>query len=632
MKYIIGLVVLILSIALPTTVISEDVREVVVEFSFEEQEYPDKYLDGYILYKDGVAACDSNIIDGTLITCNILTDPGTFDFTLTAHYTDNSQSPHSPIYSYTVIPMYIEPVVANMSCDAREGEIPLDVFCDGSNSTGEVLSYNWHFGEGQEVHTALAGHTYENAGMFTITFRVVGEANTDSISTTIIAENPPPPPEPPLAVIYSSPSVGDAPLSVTFDGNNSYTSNTPITSYIWFFGDGGSDSGSSVTHEFKDPGTYTTRLTITDSANLEDTASTPVIVSAPVIPNEMPIAVIDYTVEGMIVNFDGSKSSDSDGTIADYFWDLGDGTTTNAISLVYEYTVVDSFDVTLTVTDDDGDSSNTSTTITIEEPVMEDINYEVGKITIDHQWASVAFESVFEKPVVIAGPPSSNELEPVTVRIRNITTKGFEVRLQEWDYQDGIHVEEDVSYIVLDEGIHTLEDGTKIEAGTFLASNRFKNIYLAQSYDSTPVILTQIITENETDAVVGRIRKSSQTQFQYKLQEQELNKRSHGKETMGYIAWEQSIGTSQGLNYEAVITSNKVTHNWYPIEFGTTFIEIPAFIGNMQTKDGGDTSVIRIQEESNISIQVKIEEDQSKDSEVKHTTEAVGYLIIGNKN
>jgi len=48
----------------------------------------------------------------------------------------------------------------------------------------------------------------------------------------------------------------------------------------------------------------------------------------------------------------------------------------------------------------------------------------------------------------------------------------------------------------------------------------------------------------------------------------------------------------------------------------------------MQTAEGVDSSSVRAQNMSQTTTQIKIEEEQSKDSETDHTTEVVGYLIV----
>ena len=48
-----------------------------------------------------------------------------------------------------------------------------------------------------------------------------------------------------------------------------------------------------------------------------------------------------------------------------------------------------------------------------------------------------------------------------------MTSTGFEVKIQEWDYQDGLHDFETVNYMVIEEGEHVLPKGINVETGTF---------------------------------------------------------------------------------------------------------------------------------------------------------------------
>ena len=68
------------------------------------------------------------------------------------------------------------------------------------------------------------------------------------------------------------------------------------------------------------------------------------------------------------VSLDASPSSDPDGTITDYFWDLGDGQTATTDTVSYTYSVADSYQVHLTVTDNDGASDTTTMDITATAP------------------------------------------------------------------------------------------------------------------------------------------------------------------------------------------------------------------------------------------------------------------------
>ena len=75
-------------------------------------------------------------------------------------------------------------------------------------------------------------------------------------------------------------------------------------------------------------------------------------------------------------------------------------------------------------------------------------------------------------------------------------------------------------------------------------------------------------------------------------------------------------------------TGDNVTHNWHTINFGNTFNNAPKLFGNIATYDGGDTSGLRTRNLSNGSVQIQIDEDTSRDSEVAHTTENINYFAI----
>jgi VCBS repeat-containing protein len=72
---------------------------------------------------------------------------------------------------------------------------------------------------------------------------------------------------------------------------------------------------------------------------------------------------------GEAVTFDGSGSSDVDGTIASYAWDFGDGTAGAGVAPAHTYAAGGTYTVTLLVTDDSGETSGPSTTTaTISTP------------------------------------------------------------------------------------------------------------------------------------------------------------------------------------------------------------------------------------------------------------------------
>jgi hypothetical protein len=242
-------------------------------------------------------------------------------------------------------------------------------------------------------------------------------------------------------------------------------------------------------------------------------------------------------------------------------------------------------------------------------------------------WHGVAFEDGYTAPVVIMQPLSFNGGDPTTVRIRNVTSTGFEWQMDEWDYRDGAHTTETVSYLVMESGVFLLEDGTLVEAGTVAADHNFAPVAFGQGFAETPVILTQVQTYADPAAVVTRQRNATSSGFEVQLQEQEANDPAHALETVGYVAIAPGLGMTGGVAFEAAATPDAVTHSWY----GLTFLDgygDPVLLAGLQTRDGGDSAGLRYRSLQPTSAEVFIEEEKSRDTEVSHTTEIVGYLVF----
>jgi len=160
---------------------------------------------------------------------------------------------------------------------------------------------------------------------------------------------------------------------VSFDGSGCDDSDGDIEFYRWSFGDG---SGQSQVvfpqHSYANPGTYTVTLTIIDTGGRSNTATTTVTVSE---FNNAPVAdiggpyLINDTSE---VTFDASNSLDTDGIIANYTWDFGDGSIGYDSLVVHNYVESGTYTVVLTVVDDNGDSDIASAMITVDFSVPEE--------------------------------------------------------------------------------------------------------------------------------------------------------------------------------------------------------------------------------------------------------------------
>ncbi len=252
---------------------------------------------------------------------------------------------------------------------------------------------------------------------------------------------------------------------------------------------------------------------------------------------------------------------------------------------------------------------------------------------VDHRWYRVLFSRSFVNPVVIAKPLSANGSDRVLVRVRNVDTEGFDIRLQEWDYLDGHHVLETVGYLVMERGSYILADGTRLEAGWFESNSTttFQTIKFAQAFEAIPVVLSSVSSFNGSQAVTPRLRNISTTGTEFRMQEEEANDQAHLTEVISYVAWEPSAGTVNGLRFDVNRTRNVVNHQLYTIEFPTPFTDIPMFLADLQTENGKNTANLRWRNMDFDGVDVLVAEEQSRDSETSHAPETVGYAIFSSQ-
>jgi PKD repeat protein len=595
---------------------------------------------GFQIFSNAGILCQTSDPSARDLTCQIDTLSSTTTFTLAAVDSQGALTSFSNALVYspsgTTVPPEppLEELASVITAGAITGTTPLAITFSGASSTGDITSYSWDFGDGDQGSGVSVSHTYSIPGSYSVSLDVTDSSGASALSSlTVTAEEATTTPEPPTAVLTSSTAAGDAPLDVSFDGSASITPNPPMLSYDWDFGDGSKATGQTTSHIFTISGTYNTELAVSDTAGLTDTETTPVIVIGNSGTNEQPVALISANpTQGdapLVVSFDASSSYDPDGTITAYNWDFGDGTSATGPVTQHTYSSAAVYTVSLQVTDDKGETGISAKSINATGSVPDfEYNIEVGEISVDQQWVQVLFSNAFTSPVIIAGPPAYNDPDPVLIRIRNVTSEGFEIRLQEWDYQDDTHAPEIFSFIVLEAGVYTLNNGMKVEAGNFTGSTTFQEITLQQAYTSVPIILTQVVSDNELDAVTGRVANITSAKFEYKMQEQQTNKKSHVGETISYLAWEPGTGELSTLMFEAGTTGQNVSNNWHDLSFQSQFPELPLFLGGMQTNVDADPASPRINGLTETSVQVQVAEEQSKDTEVTHAAEVIGYLAI----
>jgi hypothetical protein len=124
---------------------------------------------------------------------------------------------------------------------------------------------------------------------------------------------------------------------------------------------GMTDDGSMGVHN---PDFFTDLL---NSANVNSNKALEMLTTnGPPIANAGLSQLVD---KGDEASFDGTASSDMDGTIASYFWDFGDGTNGTTAAVTHTYATTGTYLVKLMVTDNTGAMDTDMITVFVVEPV-----------------------------------------------------------------------------------------------------------------------------------------------------------------------------------------------------------------------------------------------------------------------
>ena len=515
--------------------------------------------------------------------------------------------------------------VVNNDTDIDGDSLSVSAVTQGTN--GSVANNN----NGTVTYTPDTGFFGTDSFTYTVSDGVA--TSTATVSVTVSEVN-----DPPTAVNDSATVDEDGSVAITVLANDSDPDGDTLTVTTFTQGTNGGVTNSSnvltYTPDANFNGSDSFTYTISDGNGNTATATVNVTINAvndnPVANDDSATTDQDTAVTINVVNND--TDIDGDSLSVSSVGSASNGSVANNNDGTVTYTPVSGFSGSdsFTYTVSDGTATDTATVNLTVNAGNTDIGVSGIAVDVTHVWRTVNLPFNFANPVVVAGGATRDGGHQGVVRVQNVTSNSFQIRFQEWDYRDGNHTTENIGYLVVEAGSHTLPDGTKLVAGTTnLTNESFSTVSYGSSFSATPLVLGQVMTTNDAAAVVERIRNVGTSSFQMQMQEEEVADGTHATETVGFIAIDTGSATSGTVSMNAVLTGDTVRHTDTTVNFGSIDgTANPVILSDMQKRDGSDTATVRHRSQTSTSVTLFVEEEGSRDSELNHTTEVVGVLAL----
>lgn len=231
-----------------------------------------------------------------------------------------------------------------------------NVVLDASKSydlLSNIVEYQWSV-DGSTVATQsnpVYNHTFNKPGTYNVGLTVVNDEGTQtstakSVSVTNVK---------PKATFFVASGKVKTDETTKLNASNSVDNDGSIVEYNWEMGDGSTyrRSGPTLNHTYKSDGEYQVELEVVDDSGASKTFTKNVKVHK---PNAKPSPLFSVSNKspdtGETVKLDASASSDSDGSISSYDWNLGNGVSKSGKTIQFEYNNPGTYEIELVVQDD----------------------------------------------------------------------------------------------------------------------------------------------------------------------------------------------------------------------------------------------------------------------------------------
>lgn len=251
-------------------------------------------------------------------------------------------------------------------------------------------------------------------------------------------------------------------------------------------------------------------------------------------------------------------------------------------------------------------------------------------------WYSHKLKNTFTNPIIVCGPFSYNDANPILPRIKNVSATGFSFNATEPDYLSGTHTKTEMcSYMAVEKG-RTIGNTGDVEADTISAvTNVPVTVNFSAGFADAPVVLAQVVTTNNTNVVWARVYNVTTTGFTIKLTTQKLHTGTLSAEIIHWIALEPGIVTLQNSLFskmEVRKVTNIVDGTFKTINFSNNYEnKPPILIAATQTLNEDEPCLLRWQQAGSTSVQLMIQEDAST-STPAHGVETVGIVVMNYVN
>ncbi len=205
----------------------------------------------------------------------------------------------------------------------------------------------WDFGDGSPISTEVnPTHIYTDIGVFEVMMIIVDSATCNIADTSFLTINVPEFSEDITADLDTELPLLCEPYEVDFFNLSQYDGATEEYTFLWDFGNGVTSDEFEPIYEYPTFGTYNVSLTVTGPppCNDQNTLFTTITIE------ENPIVSADFNYPNIgCIPFPVSLEALDEAE--EYFWDLGDGTTSEDASLEHVYTEEGIYEITLIAVD-----------------------------------------------------------------------------------------------------------------------------------------------------------------------------------------------------------------------------------------------------------------------------------------